>query len=99
MSTFTNKTEQNIRVLFSCTGIGVMNRGIESFFREAFDGLKHLENIHSRLIVGNGEITEDEKKVLRLSRFSTAARLIGKVTGRTAYAIEQISSLPSIVKE
>ena len=32
----------SIRVLFSCTGVGVFNRGIESFFREAFDGLRGL---------------------------------------------------------
>ena len=28
-----------LRVLFCCTGVGILNRGIESFFREAFDNL------------------------------------------------------------
>ena len=32
--------QNNLRVFFSCTGVGAVNRGIESFFREAFDGLR-----------------------------------------------------------
>jgi len=62
----------NTRVLFSCTGIGVENRGIESFFREAYDGLKNLINhlveggIDYLVSLGTtGEtatMTKDEKK-------------------------------------
>ena len=26
------------RVLFCCSGVGILNRGIETFFREAVDG-------------------------------------------------------------
>jgi glycosyltransferase involved in cell wall biosynthesis len=91
--------KENLRVLFSCTGIGVMNRGIESFFREAFDGLKDLEGVEAKLITGGPFNQQNEKKVLRLSRFSPAARVIGRLTGRSSYAIEQISSFPAIVRE
>ena len=87
------------RVLFSCTGIGVMNRGIESFFREAYDGLKDIEGIDSRLIAGTRTNARHEMKVSMISRFSATAKFIGRTTGRTSYAIEQISSFPAIAKE
>jgi glycosyltransferase involved in cell wall biosynthesis len=91
--------DKELRILFSCTGIGVMNRGIESFFREAFDGLKDLDHVKAKLITGSRLQNSQEKKVMRLSRFSPAAKLIGKLTGRSSYAIEQISSFPAIVHE
>lgn len=76
-----------------------MNRGIESFFREAFDGLKNYENIEARLLIGGSTNAINERKALCVSRFSKVAQILGKMTGRTSYAIEQISSFPDVVRE
>jgi 1,2-diacylglycerol 3-alpha-glucosyltransferase len=104
-----------VRVLFSCTGVGIFNRGIETFFREAFDGLKGAEGIEARLIKGAAdrpssglrppspegrrEPEKDEQVVWCLPRTGTVARLIGKLTGRSAYAVEQWSSFLGVVRE
>jgi hypothetical protein len=40
--------------LFSCTGTGRVNRGIESFFREAFDNLRTTAGLHLRFLKGAG---------------------------------------------
>lgn len=88
-----------IRILFSCTGIGVENRGIESFFREAFDNLNELPGTECRLIRGRGRAGPKEVVVPCLHRDTAAARWIGKLTGRSAYAVEQWTSLPSVLRE
>jgi glycosyltransferase involved in cell wall biosynthesis len=88
-----------VRVLFSCTGVGVFNRGIETFFREAFDGLRGLEGIEARLIKGGGEGTQDEKVARILPRTGRLAPMLGKLAGRNGYVVEQWTSLPSVVRE
>lgn len=93
-----------VRVLFSCTGIGLENRGIESFFREAFDGLKSTPGIDARLIRSKAGCFKEpasdlEMPVWCLPRYGKAAPLIAKLTGRSSYAAEQWSSFPCIVRE
>lgn len=90
--------ESPIRVLFSCTGVGVYNRGIESFFREAFDGLKDVPGIEARLIKGAGKSTADEWVVPCFRRTGKIAPWLGRMTNRTAYAVEQWSSFPAAVR-
>ena len=92
-----------IRALFSCTGVGIFNRGIETFFREAFDGLKTIQGIDFRLIKGASPVAQgtpgdDEDVVWCLPRTGEVAPLIGKSTGRSAYAVEQWSSFPGVVR-
>jgi glycosyltransferase involved in cell wall biosynthesis len=58
--------QAKIRVLFSCTGVGIFNRGIESFFRDSFDGLKDaMPGVEVRLLkgaeIGDGETLKTEK--------------------------------------
>ena len=96
-------------MLFSCTGVGIFNRGIESFFREAFDGLKATPGLEARLIKGAmGSETRhsspatghsDEYVVWCLARTGRVAPFIGRLTGRSAYAVEQWSSFPAVVGE
>jgi glycosyltransferase involved in cell wall biosynthesis len=95
---------RSIRVLFSCTGIGLENRGIESFFREAFDGLRRTPGLEARLIrsaagCARQKEGEAERPVWCLPRFGKAAKLIGRLTGRSPYAVEQWSSFPGVVRE
>ncbi len=102
--------ENPLKVLFCCTGIGVFNRGIESFFRDAYDGLRTAENLDSMLLKG-GNIHErnpvrfdassqsKEKVIYCCKRTSFIARTFGRLTGRSPYAVEQWSSFPFVVKE
>ena len=91
---------QSIRMLFSCTGVGILNRGIESFFRESFDGLKDaMPGIEVRLLKGAGESDEREKRVWCLPRTGALARLCGQLIGRNAYVAEQLSSFPFVARE
>ena len=87
-----------IRVLFCCTGVGIFNRGIESFFRESFDGLKDaMLGIECRLIKGAGTSSDREKTVWCLPRTGKLAEFLGRLIRRNAYVAEQLSSFPAVV--
>jgi 1,2-diacylglycerol 3-alpha-glucosyltransferase len=88
-----------IRVLFSCTGVGIFNRGIESFFREAFDGLKNTPGLEAWLIKGAGEPRDHEIPTWCLPRTGRLAPWLGRLTNRSAYAVEQWSSFFPIVRQ
>ena len=51
------------RVLFCCTGVGIFNRGIESFFREAYDWVRIAHGMQTWLLKGAGEPKSDEFRV------------------------------------
>jgi len=88
------------RILFCCTGVGVFNRGIESFFREGFDGLRDaIPGMDVRLLKGAGESDAREKRVWCLPRTGVLARLSGKLIRRNAYVSEQLSSFPFVARE
>lgn len=87
-----------IRVLFSCSGVGIFNRGIESFFREAYDGLKGMSGIETRLLKGAGVRKDDEWVVANLPRTGRLASMFGRLARRNAYVIEQWSSFPGVVR-
>jgi len=90
--------KKTIRVLFCCTGVGIFNRGIESFFRESFDGLKDaMLGIECRLLKGAGPSSDRENSVWCLPRTGKLAALLGRLIRRNAYVAEQLSSLPSVV--
>ena len=66
-----------LRVLFCCTGVGILNRGIESFFREAFDHLHAVPGLRARLVKGGGPPSELERVVRCIPRTSWLAAAIG----------------------
>ena len=90
---------QNVKVLFCCTGVGIYNRGIESFFREAFDGLKSIPGLECWLIKGAGARTDREISVWCLPRTRRLAHWLGHLFGRTSYAAEQWSSFFPVVSQ
>ncbi len=63
-----------LRVLFCCTGVGILNRGIELFFREAFDNLHAVAGLQARLLKGGGPSSELEQVVRCIPRTSCARR-------------------------
>ncbi len=86
----------SVKVLFQCTGVGILNRGIESFFREAFDGLKNTPGLDAVLVKGAGSPLPDEHVAWCIPRTGWLAKLLGRLTGRNGYVIEQWSSFFSV---
>jgi 1,2-diacylglycerol 3-alpha-glucosyltransferase len=79
-----------------------MNRGIETFFRECFDGLHpHAEAAGIKLeLIKGGPLPSsvDEHRVWCLPRTGLAARTLGKLTRRNGYVVEQMSFLPGVIR-
>ena len=88
-----------LRVLFCCTGVGILNRGIESFFREAFDNLHAVGGLEARLLKGGGPSSELEHVVRCIPRTSAFAAAIGKAVRRNAYVAEQWSSFLPVARQ
>jgi glycosyltransferase involved in cell wall biosynthesis len=99
MAEHRNKSRGVLRVLFSCSGIGIMNRGIETFFQDAFNGLKNTEGLNLRLLKGAGVQGSEERVVWNLPRTGWAAALLGALARRNAYAVEQWSSFPAVARQ
>lgn len=87
------------RVLFLCSGLGIMNRGIESFFRDAFDGLKGAESLQLRLLKGRGQNAAEERTGWNIPRTGRLARFLGALVQRNSYVVEQWSFFPSVVRQ
>jgi 1,2-diacylglycerol 3-alpha-glucosyltransferase len=86
-----------LRIFFSCSGVGIIDRGIEIFFREAFDGLHGTEGLDITLYKGAGEEKPDERVLWNVPRAGRAARLLGACIHRNSYVAEQLSTFPSMV--
>ena len=87
-----------LKVFLVCTGVGVFNRGVETFARECFDGLHGLDGLHLQLFKGAGpDIPPDERRLFCLPRTNGAARGLGAMMRRTPYVAEQLSSLPPLL--
>jgi 1,2-diacylglycerol 3-alpha-glucosyltransferase len=87
-----------LRVLFCCTGVGILSRGIETFFREAFDHLHAVPGLEARLLKGAGPSCGLEQVVRCIPRTSALAAAIGALARRNAYVAEQWSSFLPVVR-
>ena len=90
-------SETSIRILFSCSSVGITNRGIESFFREAFDELKTLPDISIKLLKGGGTELPDAHVIWNIPKTSSLAKFLGKLARRNSYVIEQWSTFLPVV--
>lgn len=88
-----------LKVYLVCTGVGIINRGIETFARECFDGLKNIEELDITLFKGAGEEKPKEKVLWNISRESNLANFLGKTIKRNGYVVEQLSSFLPFVQE
>jgi 1,2-diacylglycerol 3-alpha-glucosyltransferase len=86
-----------MKIYLVCTGVGVINRGLESFARECFDGLKGTEGLQIELFKGSGHETPDEHKLWYIPRYSYVANFLGKRVRRSGYVVEQVSSFFSLI--
>jgi 1,2-diacylglycerol 3-alpha-glucosyltransferase len=87
-----------LKIFFSCSGVGIIDRGIETFFREAFEGLRGTDGLDITLYKGAGEERSDERVLWNLPRTGRLAESLGKVIRRNGYVVEQLSTFPSMVR-
>ena len=85
------------RVLLCCSGVGILNRGIETFFREASDNLRQSHGVEALLLKGAGKPEPGDLVVWNLPRTGRCARLLGGLVRRNGYVIEQWSTFLPIV--
>jgi 1,2-diacylglycerol 3-alpha-glucosyltransferase len=84
--------KKHIKVYLACTGVGIINRGIETFARECFDGLHGTEGLQIELFKGAGAEKPDEHLLWNLPRNGKLAPLLGNIVKRNGYVVEQLSS-------
>jgi 1,2-diacylglycerol 3-alpha-glucosyltransferase len=89
---------QPLKIFFSCSGVGIIDRGIEIFFRSAFDGLRGTDVLNITLYKGSGEEKPDDRVLWNIPRTGCAARLLGACIRRNSYVAEQLSTFPSMVR-
>lgn len=87
-----------IKVYLVCTGVGIINRGIETFARECFDGLKGTEGLEITLFKGAGDNQANERTLWNLPRTNKVVDFFGKLVQRNGYVIEQWSSFFSLIQ-
>lgn len=80
-----------------CTGVGRLGRGIETFFADAVEGLKDDPSLDITLVIGAGTPATGQERAASLSRTGLLATSIGRILGRDGYAVEQITSIPSVL--
>jgi 1,2-diacylglycerol 3-alpha-glucosyltransferase len=93
------KQHSTIKVYLACTGVGLINRGIETFARECFDGLHRFEGLEITLFKGQGRDSLDEYRLWNLPRNGKLAPLLGKAIRRNGYVVEQLSSFLPLVQQ
>lgn len=89
-------------VFIVCTGVGHINRGYESFTIECFNELKASKNFELYLLKGGGKSFQKEQKIPCIKRNTRLASILGKISGKEIYWIEQftflIGMLPALFK-
>lgn len=80
-----------MRVFVTCSGLGHVNRGYESFAREVFDTLLDDNQLEMFLFKGAGKNSAREKALFNLHRRGSFAQLLARWTGKDAYFFEEVS--------
>jgi 1,2-diacylglycerol 3-alpha-glucosyltransferase len=88
---------QKIKIFFICSGLGVINRGYESFTRECFDALKTDGRLEAYLYKGGGVSINKEKALFNLPRFKALAIFFGKILKTEGYTVEQFTFCISLI--
>jgi 1,2-diacylglycerol 3-alpha-glucosyltransferase len=86
-----------MKIFIICSGLGNVQRGFESFTQECFEALSKVSSLDITLFKGGGKSSNKEVSLWNFPRDSWAAIQIGKLTGRGAYFIEQVSFFLSLL--
>lgn len=85
------------KVFLICSGLGNVKRGFESFTQECLYALSQEPELDITLFKGGGKSTERQITLWNFPRDSWLGIHLGKLTGRGAYFIEQISFVCSLL--
>lgn len=80
-----------MRIYLVCSGLGHINRGYESFTRECFEALRKQPGLEIILFKGGGPSQPGDVTLWNLPREERLARWLGRVAGRGAYVVEQVT--------
>ena len=86
-----------IKVFLICSGLGNVKRGFESFTQECFDALSQVPELDITLFKGGGKSTDRQISLWNFPRDSWLGIQLGKLTGRGAYFVEQVSFTCSLL--
>jgi 1,2-diacylglycerol 3-alpha-glucosyltransferase len=87
-----------IRVILSCTGVGIYRGGHETFGEECYKNLKTAPGMEVRLAQSIPATEPTQHKVWCLNRTTRGAAVLGKLLRRPPYAIEQMTSIPGLLR-
>jgi 1,2-diacylglycerol 3-alpha-glucosyltransferase len=80
------------KVVFACSGLGYINRGLENFTETLFHKIKDLDAFETRLLRGRlHDYNSEQTEIQHLPRHSRLNRLLSKVIRRHPFEIQNIS--------
>jgi glycosyltransferase involved in cell wall biosynthesis len=85
------------KVFLICSGLGKVRRGFESFTQECFDALAEDPSLDMTLFKGGGKSGDKTIPLWNFPRDSAIAKLLGKLSNRGDYFIEQLSFVSSLL--
>ncbi len=86
-----------MKIFIICSGLGNVQRGFESFTQECFEALSQESSLEISLFKGEGKTQANSITLSNIARDSWAGIQLGKLTGRGAYFIEQVSFFLSLL--
>jgi 1,2-diacylglycerol 3-alpha-glucosyltransferase len=89
----------SLRVVLACSGLGRVRRGYEAFMQSCFERLRRESSVEVWLFKGGGHPGRRERVLPHLPRGGVAARLLGELTRRGPYVVEQISFAAMLLPE
>jgi glycosyltransferase involved in cell wall biosynthesis len=86
-----NRAPERTKIFLVCSGLGNVHRGYEAFMRDCFEVMRAEPAIDAWLFKGGGDGSTRDITVANLARESLGARVLGQVTRRGAYVVEQVT--------
>lgn len=87
-----------LRVFIFYTGVGIIQRGIESFARECFDNLRGLPGLEIELFKGAGPEGPGEHRLWCVPRLHPVASVLGRALGYTGFVVEAATGFLSFIR-
>jgi len=88
---------KTIKVFLTCSGLGHIKRGYESFNQECFRVLSPFPSLDITLFKGGGVSSVNEVVLWNVPRSNSMAIQLGKLLGKTAYYVEQLTFFLSLI--
>lgn len=85
------------RVALVCSGLGSIRRGYEAFAQGMFDALSGVPSLDVWLFKGAGDRTARQVPLPHLPRSGFAARLLGDLSRRGPYVVEQATLTATLI--